>query len=150
MIFAPASKGDWKDFLVPAAYTNIGKLINEEPRPNLSLTKLPSWINRRERQDNVENNNKLGSSDQEPLADSRKDESDSPVDNEHSMPTDPSGIPENSSPANHIEYIAHRNLEHILSVCSIPLEPVGPNRAVPVALTCGDMSFHRITASSSL
>lgn len=73
----------------------------------------------------------------------------------------PSGSPAKSSPKNHIEYLAWRHLEHILSVCAIPLSiPVLKTRdkrrrnpaddTAPVALTCGDMSGHRISTSASL
>lgn len=86
------------------------------------------------------------------------------------------------SPINNIEYLTWRHMEHILSVCCIPLsvpilsredrvsEPtksknngVGRNHdevgtskgkeidpEVPLALTCGDMSGHRICTSASL
>lgn len=86
------------------------------------------------------------------------------------------------SPINSIEYLTWRHMEHILSVCCIPLsvpllsredrvsEPtqsknngvgrdhdeVGTSRGkeidpeVPIALTCGDMSGHRICTSASL
>lgn len=73
-----------------------------------------------------------------------------------------------------IEYFAWRHLEHILSVCAIPVltpalfeglssetsdhhqasEPVsweGEGKDdVPIALTCGDMSGHRVCTSASL
>ncbi|KAK8062097.1 hypothetical protein PG997_014194 [Apiospora hydei] len=68
----------------------------------------------------------------------------------------------------HIEFVVHRHLEHILSNCSIPIIPrtirsvllettlaesretqLTEDRIVPVALTCGDVSFHRVSGSSS-
>ncbi|KAH7052355.1 hypothetical protein B0J12DRAFT_752023 [Macrophomina phaseolina] len=55
----------------------------------------------------------------------------------------------------HLDFALKRNLEHILSVCSIPLQPhsgverVGREEVVPYVLTCGDMSGHRITGASS-
>ena len=61
-----------------------------------------------------------------------------------------------------LDYSTRRNLEHILSVCAIPV-PQGhvwdyDNTSVldrlevaePVALTCGDMSGHRVCISASL
>lgn len=62
----------------------------------------------------------------------------------------------------HIEFTARRNLEHILGVCAIPVavnlsgenaegsvwENLG--NVQPIALTCGDLSGHRICTSSSL
>jgi hypothetical protein len=56
-----------------------------------------------------------------------------------------------------LDYATRRNLEHILSVCAIPvpLEPVWDNPKVvepepAIALTCGDMSGHRVCISASL
>lgn len=60
----------------------------------------------------------------------------------------------------HIEFTVQRNLEHILSVCAIPVRVSGKRdedliwdklRDVqPIILTCGDMSGHRISTVSSL
>lgn len=63
----------------------------------------------------------------------------------------------------HIEFLTRRHLEHILSVCAIPVQQSLPKLAevgtagpeprrgvVPIALTCGDMSDHVIYTSSSL
>ncbi|ROW15591.1 hypothetical protein VPNG_02145 [Cytospora leucostoma] len=70
----------------------------------------------------------------------------------------PSGTPKNSSPKGHLEYLAWRHLEHILSDCAIPLlvphlykqdECHHRVDTIPVALTCGDMSGHRISTSAS-
>lgn len=69
----------------------------------------------------------------------------------------PEGTPNNSSARNHIEYLTWRHLEHILSVCAIPLSPPSlfesgtskvQNEAI--ALTCGDLSGHRVCTSASL
>lgn len=72
----------------------------------------------------------------------------------------PSEILTGSSPKIHIEYMVWRHLEHILSVCAVPLStrslktgnnqrPNTDNTAL-VALTCGDMSGHRVSTSASL
>lgn len=67
-------------------------------------------------------------------------------------------------PQNHLAFVARRNLEHILSVCAIQTTLEAPDavvaRSLPpalrdskfkaVALTCGDMSGHRICWSASL
>lgn len=62
----------------------------------------------------------------------------------------------------HLNFILRRNLEHILSVCCIPVtEPVGDDSSNTqgalsytegplIALTCGDISGHRIVTSASL
>lgn len=71
----------------------------------------------------------------------------------------PLGTPNNSSPKSHLEYLAWRHLEHILSVCAVPLsvpalfeEGKGQHTddTTSVALTCGDMSGHLIRTSASL
>ena len=58
-----------------------------------------------------------------------------------------------------LDYASRRNLEHILSVCAIPVPPghvwdydnMKPKVAEPaIALTCGDMSGHRVCISASL
>ncbi|KAB2109626.1 hypothetical protein AG0111_0g1109 [Alternaria gaisen] len=46
----------------------------------------------------------------------------------------------------HLDFIMRRNLEHTLSVCSVPT--LQPNRD-GIALTCGDISGHRIVNSAS-
>lgn len=57
----------------------------------------------------------------------------------------------------HLNFIIRRNLEHILSVCSIPMRQfpivgsqVPSDGDAQIALTCGDISGHRITSSASL
>lgn len=53
----------------------------------------------------------------------------------------------------HLSWHLRRNLEHILSVCSIPLKPLkdGIDHGVtPIALTCGDFGDHRVSVSGSL
>ena len=45
------------------------------------------------------------------------------------------------------DFIIRRNLEHILSVCSIPVVVEGQTAT---AITCGDMSGHRLVTSASL
>lgn len=49
----------------------------------------------------------------------------------------------------HLNFTIRRNLEHILSVCSIPIEATDSGFA-PVALTCGDVSGHRVATAASL
>ncbi|KAF4812302.1 hypothetical protein CGCSCA5_v009306 [Colletotrichum siamense] len=51
---------------------------------------------------------------------------------------------------NYIDFVARRKLEHILSVCAVPLrDPKKPGEIVPIALTCGDMSGHRVSSPAS-
>jgi hypothetical protein len=55
------------------------------------------------------------------------------------------------APDPHLDYIIRRNLEHILSVCSIPVTrtPNAKEEEIAVAITCGDLSGHRIVTSAS-
>lgn len=59
------------------------------------------------------------------------------------------------SPIKNRDYAFRRNLEHILSVCSIPIA-VEQNKNTPspqepaIAITCGDISGHRIGPRASL
>ncbi|KAF7888255.1 uncharacterized protein EAF02_002796 [Botrytis sinoallii] len=49
-----------------------------------------------------------------------------------------------------LDFIFQRHLEHILNVCTIPITSYqGSNDTPAVALTCGDMSAHRICTSAS-
>lgn len=70
----------------------------------------------------------------------------------------PHGQPDGSSPKTHIEFLLWRHLEHILSVCSLPLrhfdlfekrQPGNLRKQEVIALTCGDMSGHRVCTSAS-
>ncbi|KAH6643260.1 hypothetical protein BKA67DRAFT_665085 [Truncatella angustata] len=157
MILTPISKAHWRDFLIPASYTNIGELIEKEPVSDISLTSLFCGIgddtqgnaNESRRKDGVDKTMNINS-------ETRPTSPTSPV-NDTPLVVNPSGLPSiGSSPGIHIEYIVRRNLEHILSACAIPLarrslelEDEKVEEPVPVALTCGPMSFHRLTASSS-
>ncbi|KAJ4386031.1 hypothetical protein N0V93_008922 [Gnomoniopsis smithogilvyi] len=51
-----------------------------------------------------------------------------------------------------LRYLTARHLEHILSVCAVPIADPNtePGITTGVALTCGDMSGHRICTSASL
>ncbi|KAK2608205.1 hypothetical protein N8I77_006829 [Diaporthe amygdali] len=83
------------------------------------------------------------------------------VQTQHIRMDPPVSTPGLSSPQNHLEFVTRRNLEHILSVCSIPVasdnSDTTTSTAVPrdlndvkaVALTCGDMSSHEIRWSAS-
>ncbi|KAK1963129.1 hypothetical protein LY78DRAFT_642002 [Colletotrichum sublineola] len=61
----------------------------------------------------------------------------------------PENLPTDSS-INHIDFVVRRNLEHILSVCAVPVEgSLLGGETLRVALTCGDMSGHRVCSSAS-
>lgn len=54
----------------------------------------------------------------------------------------------------HLNFVLRRNLEHILSVCSIPVDWAKDEKDQqgerPIALTCGDIAGHRVTTAASL
>lgn len=49
-----------------------------------------------------------------------------------------------------LNFCLQRNLEHILSVCSIPVTPPDQYGGQIIALTCGDLDGHRVATSASL
>lgn len=50
----------------------------------------------------------------------------------------------------HLNFVFRRNLEHILSVCSIPIDESSNDGIYPIALTCGDLAGHRVATAASL
>lgn len=74
----------------------------------------------------------------------------------------PSGLPQTGTAASGLsDYLVRRHLEHILSVCAMPVTqaenaedagkaPEQPFHDVPpIALTCGDIAGHRVCTSAS-
>lgn len=148
MILVPESKVDWKNFLIPAESANINKFLREEeekvPFSEFSLSTIAIT----------------------PAKDKNT------VASRVWSRINPEGTPRTRKPRNssaaHIEFFLRRHLEHILSVCAIPLreellitseldkdEPGEKSSSasedvVPVAFTCGDMSMHRVCTSASL
>jgi hypothetical protein len=49
-----------------------------------------------------------------------------------------------------LDYALKRNLEHILSVCSIPVGDNTEGTIQPTAITCGDLAGHRVANEASL
>lgn len=50
----------------------------------------------------------------------------------------------------YLDFTLKRNLEHILSVCSIPIFGGPEEKVRPTVLTCGDMGGHRVANEASL
>jgi hypothetical protein len=50
---------------------------------------------------------------------------------------------------NRLDFAFRRNLEHILSVCSIPIHTVSLEKT-SIAITCGDIAGHRVDSRASL
>ena len=147
LMLLPAAGADWRNFLVPYERADVNRFIRDTPFTPISLTDIqgsPSVIN------------------QEVSPASHNLPKD-PGKKAHTVRLNPSGVLNmDSSPADHIEFTLRRHLEHILCVCSVPLEkpllvqdisrqssPVS-DRGIAVALTCGDISGHRICTSASL
>ncbi|KAK1536796.1 uncharacterized protein CCOS01_02116 [Colletotrichum costaricense] len=64
-------------------------------------------------------------------------------------PVSPHGLP-TKSPVNRIDFVTRRNLEHILSTCALPIGKCSvEGEQGAVALTCGDISGHRVSSSAS-
>ncbi|KAI1373906.1 hypothetical protein F4677DRAFT_427594 [Hypoxylon crocopeplum] len=139
MISLPASEVNWKNFLIPVELADVDSLLQNTPFSNFCLSMIDICAD-----DHTQ---------------ARKGKEDGQSIPEYDK--SPSGIPDHDSTAgNHIEFITRRNLEHILSVCSIPLKskPLEselsrlsePSESIcPVALTCGDIAFHRVCTAAS-
>jgi hypothetical protein len=154
MILLPEQRPDKKNFLVEAEAPDVNKILVDAPRsftrrplPGLGLstpTNIPDGI--------------LG----------RENEAEKGVGGAAKHGATLSG-PEGSAPLadsfRHLDFVVRRHLEHILSVCAIPtptpalssndianndMANASDSGAItPVALTCGDISGHRICTSAS-
>ncbi|KAL7967366.1 hypothetical protein HDV63DRAFT_406605 [Trichoderma sp. SZMC 28014] len=49
-----------------------------------------------------------------------------------------------------LDFTLRRNLEHVLSVCSIPIGDITEGTIPPTAITCGDLAGHRVANEASL
>ncbi|KAJ4267516.1 hypothetical protein NW762_003623 [Fusarium torreyae] len=63
-----------------------------------------------------------------------------------SRPAHGNGLTDNPD----MDFILRRNLEHILSVCSIPVTLPDEQGMRAIALTCGDLDGHRVATAASL
>lgn len=180
LIALPKGPSDWRNFVIPAHAGNINHWLQEEDDKwheddeqttpclaTLAVTrnKSSNTVAARDAADPQGANEERTAPSQ-----SEYDESSSAGANLRrnsrffNMPCGTSNPSENWNPKDHLEYFAWRHLEHILCVCAIPLSPselieVSASREVkppvletspPVALTCGDISGHRINTAASL
>lgn len=161
---------DWKTFVVPLKKMNPSRFLREAKALSwfrTSITRISetdylaySYDRNSETLRDEENERDAGilnvSQDAIPAVDSQPQTEPSPAINHESAP-------EKTSPImNHIEFAVRRNLEHILGVCAIPVTVhVSEENAEgviwqklrdvePIALSCGDLSGHRICTTSSL
>lgn len=182
LILLPNRSIDWRNFIIPAVDSDINHWLMEETRKfwagNESLhscfTRLPMTMSR-DVNTGVARGNDVAEGTVENIASlesgqhvlnakaevpSKRTDSRS-----SSMPAGKSGSGSDWNPTKHFEYFAWRHLEHVLSVCAIPLwAPTlievgdsgvtlpdrGTSISTKVALTCGDISGHRINTSASL
>lgn len=174
LILVPKEAVDYRNFLIPAAAANVTKFLAEET--SISSYSL-SAINLAGKQagarsDQREDNGHLAPS-SPTLRPKDTDGNEgirvpgttslSPHEKQQRM-LRPSGLPTAVSLRSHIDFAIWRNLEHILSVCAIPLKPPlliehqnktttglgAENERNAVALTCGDFSGHRLYSPASL
>lgn len=161
---------DWKKFVISLKEMDVSRLLKEAR----AVSSIRTSIIRINGQGNSACSD--GSRHSETLvSDVRTDEADISNVPQDGVATAPDSEPQTEqSPAvdhepmprkadsitDHIEFTVQRNLEHILNVCAIPVRVSGKSderliwhrlRDVqPIALTCGDMSGHRISTASSL
>ncbi|KAI0381759.1 hypothetical protein F5Y04DRAFT_254289 [Hypomontagnella monticulosa] len=128
MIHMNTSETDWTKFLIPADAADIAILLHEAPFCALELSRLETTLV--DTQSEATTGDAIG---QGPGLGS--------VFGPIALPTEQLG-----GLSRHLDYVLQRNLEHILSVCSVTLTR-GDIKAV--ALTCGDVSGHRICTSAS-
>lgn len=114
----------WRDFIIPATKANVEKLlwdeIESQGRTCMNLNVLHKPL--------------LGVKTQD-----------------HDGTSEPEVLGQHHKQLLMIQYLAARHLEHILSACAIPFPtPENPHPGPEsVALTCGDISGHRICTSAS-
>lgn len=177
LVIVPEWKVHWRKFLVTAEEADVNRILREEtgrvwgkgedgistsiPLWELGLSMIDPDKSTRKTETGTTNSDDVDPDPEESSQDvpslvqkpSMKVDSDA-----RPVLEPPKGSPGKSSPKHHIEYMAWRHLEHVLSVCAVPLlpcnllndaGPVGDGEEI-VALTCGDMSGHRICTSASL
>lgn len=183
LLLVPESKVDWRNFVISSQAANINHWLQKEQddlwRENetyLCAAGLSMVNTRKTDMDKTGHDISINPEGGEQDTANSSASSSGPVltghghsDVEPVKPQDfklPSGVPRKSSPKDHLEYFAWRHLEHILSVCTVPLSTpglidkkgnplpchflgLGAEEAPLIALTCGDMSGHRINTSAS-
>lgn len=181
MILVPAAAIDYRNFLIPCHAANVTQFLMEEEQILLhSLSKIDlgnKHIGADLNSDSLGNqagaaspaNMPSKANSEDAAGESRSSKTvhlTQPASSEEARRiARPSGCPRaTSSPRSHIDFAVWRNLEHILSVCAIPLTspplighlgetipgPHVKDEMVAVALTCGDFAGHRLYNPASL
>lgn len=174
LILVPKETVDYRNFLIPVAAANVTQFLAEEtPIPSCSLSAID--LGKRHvgvRSDRGEDNSYLAPASptlQPKETNLSEGTGVTGTTNPDRLETQLrvlrlSGLPTTVSPRSHIDFAIWRNLEHILSVCAIPLNApmlvehqnkttAGPETEKDmdaVALTCGDFSGHRLYNTASL
>lgn len=171
LILVENDSSDWKTFVIPMKVMNPSRFLREAnviPPLSTSITRISgndglahSYDERHSETLKVkENKGEAGtvnvSQDGDATISDRPPNAPSPV-----VSRKPK-TQKTSPNLDQIEFSARRNLEHILGVCAIPVT-VHVSREIaegfiwkklqdvqPIALTCGDLSGHRINTASSL
>lgn len=152
----------WQDFMIPAAKANVGKLLRDEIEKMGSrcldpeLLDLP-LVGRTIQNTLVADARDYGSKRAEDAVQTDAVQTDAVQTDsrEHDGGSGQRGFEKTGIQQRVVRYLTARHLEHILSVCAVPVpcshnEPTHPSpHPVPVALTCGDMSGHRICTSAT-
>lgn len=171
LILLKNDSSTWKSFVVPLKDMNPSRFLREAsviPPLSTSITRISgndglthSYNERHsETQRDKENKGEAGmvnvSQDGDAIVGNHSSKDPSPAVSRG--PTTQNTLPT----LDQIELLARRNLEHILGVCAIPVAVSVSEQIAegfvwkklwgvqPVALTCGDLSGHRISAASSL
>lgn len=144
-------QANWRNFLISATEADVSRILRNEcqAQHDLDLSMTAPGIKVQSGQ--------AAAPGSEPQA--------SNVPETPSVPS-PQTSQEQGKYRSNVEYLARRHLEHILSVCAVPLSPpalfqkedalraerqeVKIKDDERVALTCGDISGHRVCTSASL
>lgn len=162
---------DWKRFIIPLKEMKPSRFLREAKAGQLfriSITKISGKdgldYSHGERGSEIpKNKEKEAEADIVEVAQDEFVTVDNQPQNEPSPAIHRDSTPEKTSPImDHIEFSVRRNLEHILGVCAIPVT-VHVSREVAegqiweklrdveaIALSCGDLSGHRVCTTSSL
>lgn len=162
---------DWKTFVVPSKAMDPSRFFREAKSVSLfrtSITRISgkddlAYIFDKRHSETLEGEEIKGEAGRGNLPEDGVATVDIQPQNESSPTFDHKPTPENTSPTmEHIEFSARRNLEHILGVCAIPVAVHVSGESAegivwkklrgvqPIALSCGDLSGHRICTTSSL
>lgn len=167
LVLLASPLSDWKTFVVPLKEMSPSKFLREAeaiPAFRTSITRISGNVDLTHTYDNQRSDTLEEG--QAGLVDVSQDGTSAAVSKPQTEPSPAVDhgvtIVNTSRTMDHIEFTARRNLEHILGVCAIPVAvSVSEENAEgsvwekvrdvqPIALTCGDMSGHRICTSSTL